>query len=84
MSVSLKCDNCGKATDDFSLPMRFSNGKTIIEIGILKGAQSLDFCRFCFTNLLVTLAIVVKPSEVDIGWEDKRWQSAPNKAEISK
>ena len=87
MSVAVisRCDNCGEEAHDFLLPQKFGNVEAGIEIDIsvLKSSKdakkqigSLDYCRRCFTNLLVTFAIQVAPAGVFIKWEEERWQPA--------
>ena len=65
MSLTLKCDTCGAVVADFTLPQRFINGeKTVLAISVEQDVASLDLCRECFAEMLVSFACTIAPCGV--------------------
>ncbi len=63
MSVGILCDVCREAVPEFTLPAGFrdDNSAAVLQVSIVRGNQSLDYCRRCFCNFLVQLANVSAP-----------------------
>ncbi len=78
MSVGIVCDTCGEATSEFVLPAGFRNendknkNSPLLQISIIRGKASLDYCRRCFCNFLIQLANISAPEFISYHEKDSR------------
>ena len=63
MGIGITCDECGEAVTAFTLPAKFKDETKgfVIQISVIRGKASLDFCKRCFCNLLLSLASISAP-----------------------